>query len=68
MKNMTTFTITFTPQQLQVLNAALGEMPFRVAAPLIQHINAEIQRQHDVLADARTPSGATAQPDQFRGD
>jgi hypothetical protein len=59
---MTTFTITFTPQQLQVLNAALGEMPFRVAAPLIQHINAEIQRQHEAWGDTRTPSGATIPP------
>lgn len=66
---MTTFTITFTTQQLQVLNAALGEMPFRVAAPLIQHINTEIQRQHDFAADARDmPSGQISPPDQFRGD
>jgi hypothetical protein len=52
---MTTFTFTFTPQQLQVLNAALGEMPFRVAAPLIQHINEEIQRQHNPVPQSPQP-------------
>lgn len=40
-----TFTITFTQQQLQVINMALGEIPFKHAAPLVDHINTEIQKQ-----------------------
>ena len=64
---MTSITLTFTQQQLSVLNQALVELPFRVAAPLIQHINAEIQRQVD--ASARDgPTGQTTPPDNFQGD
>jgi hypothetical protein len=44
---MKTFAITFTQEQLQVLNAALSEIPYRVAAPLINSINAQIQKQFD---------------------
>jgi hypothetical protein len=51
-------TLTFTTAQLSVLNTALMELPYRVAAPLIQHINAQIQAQFDAAAYARdTPSG-----------
>jgi hypothetical protein len=64
---MTPITLTFTQQQLAVLNQALVELPFRVAAPLIQHINAEIQRQFDARA-GDGPTGQTAPPDNFRGD
>lgn len=38
-------TITFTPEQLQVLDMALRELPYKHAAPLVSHINAEIQKQ-----------------------
>jgi hypothetical protein len=40
-----TFKIEFTQAQLQVLNDALGEMAFKLAAPLVMHINQEIQKQ-----------------------
>jgi hypothetical protein len=40
-----TFTIEFSQAQLQVLNDALGEVAFKLAAPLVMHINQEIQRQ-----------------------
>lgn len=42
---MSQFTLIFTKEQLQVLNAALIEIPFRVAAPLIEQINQQIQAQ-----------------------
>jgi hypothetical protein len=42
---MKTVTLTFTQEQLQILNAALGEVPYRVAAPLIASINAQIHDQ-----------------------
>jgi hypothetical protein len=40
-----TFTIQFSQAQLQVLNDALGEVAFKLSAPLVMHINQEIQRQ-----------------------
>lgn len=64
---MTSVTLTFTQQQLAVLNQALVDLPFRVAAPLIQHINAEIQKQFEARADDG-PTGQTPVPDMFRGD
>ena len=61
-------TLQFNEQHLQVLNAALLEMPFKVAAPVIAHINVQLQAAHDASADARNmPSGATTAPDQFAG-
>lgn len=45
--------LEFNEQQLSILNAALVELPFRVAAPLINHINMEIRRIHDEAADKR---------------
>jgi len=38
------YNINFTQEQLQIINAALGEIPFKHAAPLVQHINSEIQK------------------------
>jgi hypothetical protein len=45
--------IEFTQQQLQILNTALIELPYRVAAPLIDHINHQIKRQQDLAFDER---------------
>jgi hypothetical protein len=45
--------LEFTEQQLAVLNAALVELPFRVASPLIQHINNQIQQQRALEFDER---------------
>jgi len=45
--------IELNEQQLQVLNAALVEIPYRVAAPLIAHINHQIQEQRALEFDAR---------------
>jgi hypothetical protein len=46
--------IEFNEQQLGILNAALVELPYRVAAPLIQHINQQIQEQHNSEPSGRT--------------
>jgi hypothetical protein len=46
--------IEFNEQQLQVLNAALVEIPYRMAAPLIQHINQQIQEQQNAEPSGRT--------------
>jgi hypothetical protein len=41
------YTITLTPQELQILSAALVEMPFKVAAPLIGKIDRQINEQNE---------------------
>ena len=55
---MNTITLTFTQQQMQVLNSALMELPFKTSAPVIQHINAEIQKQFDKAVDAKDEQSA----------
>lgn len=50
-------TLTFTQEQLQVLNTALGDVPYRVAAPLIANINSQIQRQFE-REDDDAPTGS----------
>lgn len=42
---MDSFIIEFSKQQLEVLNSVLIEMPFKMASPLIEHINAQIRLQ-----------------------
>jgi hypothetical protein len=42
---MTQHTIRLTDQELQVLNDALVNLPFKVAAPLIQNISQQLQQQ-----------------------
>jgi len=51
--------IGFNPQQLDVLNMALMEMPFKLSAPLVNHINAEIQKARAAAA----PPDASGPPD-----
>ena len=65
---MKTFNIIFTQQQLEVLSSALVELPFKLSAPIIQHINTEIQKQFDLQRDNDTPTGQTPRPNQFSGD
>ena len=50
---MNKFVLTFDKAQLQVLSSALVELPYRVAQPLVQHINAEIQKNFDAAVDSR---------------
>jgi len=61
--------LSFNDQQLEIIHAALGELPHKYAAPLIAHINKQIQEQFNAAVDRRNlPSGATAEPDEFAGD
>lgn len=55
---MNTITLSFTQEQLQVLNAALLEVPYRLAAPLISSINSQIQRQFDQREDDDAATGS----------
>jgi hypothetical protein len=45
--------IEFSNEQLQILNDAIQEMPFKVAAPLIAHINKEIQARFNESIDVK---------------
>ncbi len=38
------YTLTFNEQQMHILNLALGELPHKHAAPLIQAINEQIMK------------------------
>jgi hypothetical protein len=55
---MKPITLSFTQEQLQVLNAALLEVPYRLAAPLISSINSQIQRQFNQREDDEAPTGS----------
>lgn len=51
--------LEFNEQQLNVLSAALVELPYRVAAPLINHINHQIQEQRALEFDERRDKAQT---------
>ncbi len=55
---MNHITLSFTQEQLQVLNAALLEVPYRLAAPLISSINNQIQQQFNQREDDDAPTGS----------
>jgi hypothetical protein len=42
-----TFTFVFTEQELLILNSAIVEIPFKIAAPLIDSINKQIIEQEN---------------------
>lgn len=39
--------LELTQEQLQIIGAALSEMPYRVAAPLVAEINKQIAAQQE---------------------
>lgn len=55
---MKKFNIEFSQEDMQVLQAALVELPFRVAAPLINNINKQIQEAFDTSIDAAQEGNA----------
>jgi hypothetical protein len=61
-------TLSFTQDQLNIINASLTDAPYKLAAPLIADINAQIQKQFDTKADEQTPSGQTTPPNEYSGD
>ena len=40
-----TYKIELTEQDLQILSAALGEIPFKIAAPFVEKLNKQIAEQ-----------------------
>jgi hypothetical protein len=59
--------IEFTIEQLGVVDRALQQIPYYLAAPLIADINKQIQQQFDLAKDDG-PTGQTSLPDQCSGD
>jgi hypothetical protein len=55
---MKSIALTFTQEQLQILNTALLEVPYRLAAPLISSINSQIQKQFNQRQDDEAPTGS----------
>lgn len=45
------FSITLTLAELQVIDAALAETPYRIAAPVIQRINQQLQEQPNATGE-----------------
>lgn len=50
-------TFTVTPQELTILAQALGERPYREAAPLIAKLEAQLQEQRKPPAAPSTEPG-----------
>ena len=48
---MELFNLKLTPEQLQVISAALGEIPYRIAAPPINEINGQLRQQQEAAPE-----------------
>ena len=60
-------TLSFTKEQLSIINNCLLEAPTKYGMPLIQDINAQIQRQFDA-AKGDDPTGQETPKDLYTGD
>lgn len=43
-RNMKTFKLEFSQQQLEIIGAALSELPYRVSAAVLEHIQNSVQK------------------------
>jgi hypothetical protein len=59
-------TLSFTKEQLSIINNCLLEAPTKYGMPLINDINAQIQKQFDD-AKGDSPTGQTTPKDEFAG-
>lgn len=50
-------TLTLTDEQLQIIGAALAELPYRIAAPVLAEINRQIAAQAEVSEPQPRPDG-----------
>ena len=53
------YKITLTEQELSILSAALVELPFKIAAPLVERINRQIAEQRKKEEPASVGAGKT---------
>ncbi|QGU10699.1 hypothetical protein GNG26_10180 [Leclercia sp. J807] len=44
---METVSITFNAQQLSIIGEALGNLAYRIADPVVRHINQQISQQNN---------------------
>lgn len=42
------FTLTFSKEEMEILDNALGQMPYKMVAPLIANINEQIRNNNTV--------------------
>jgi hypothetical protein len=54
-------TIKLTDEQMNVVGQALGELPFKVSAPIIQAINAQLQAASETMVDATKSDEAASE-------
>lgn len=54
------YVLKFTDQELGILNMALGEIPHKFAAPLIQSINRQIALTQEKRDENGVPENADA--------
>jgi hypothetical protein len=57
---MNTYTITLSEDHLRVINSALSNGPYGAVAPVVAHINAEIQRLYNERYDKQREAKPTA--------
>lgn len=59
---MKTYTLTFTQDALNVLSTALGELPFKTAAPVVADLNAQLEKQarEERMAELKAAQPAAA--------
>ena len=48
---MKTFTLVVSEEQINIIGAALAELPFKVAAPMVQELQKQVNEQQQVKAD-----------------
>lgn len=54
------YDIKFDPQHLQYIGELLGNSPFKVAAPIIATIQAQVNEQDRIAAEGKAAEGGTA--------
>jgi hypothetical protein len=60
--DMNNYSIQLTQQQLSIIDAALQEMPHRLAAPLIQDINRQLTESQKVQVGDDIPDNTGWNP------
>ena len=50
------YTLKFTEQEMQILNAALFELPFKIVSPLVDSIKAQIVASQNARNDGNKQS------------
>lgn len=49
------YTLKFTEQEMQVLNAAIVELPFKIVAPLVKSINEQLVAAQGEVRESVSP-------------